>query len=239
MRAVDRKYYSASDAGPLAYKDCPHSIGYNATISAPHMHAFCLEELADLLVPGARILDVGSGSGYLTACMAQMIAPNGHVLGIDIIPQLVTWSNENMRRANPELLDKKIATLIKADGWQELKGQEFDMIHVGAAAAKLPDALVKMLRPNGRMIIPVGTTSQAMLMITRLPDGSYTTKNLMGVVYVPLVNTGKPNDGVPAIPAAASTITGATAATTPATSTSPPPTTSAAAAPAATSTTRH
>ena len=55
-----------------AYADCPERIGFNATISAPHMHAYCLEWLAPNLVPGAKVLDVGCGSGFLTACFFEM-----------------------------------------------------------------------------------------------------------------------------------------------------------------------
>jgi protein-L-isoaspartate(D-aspartate) O-methyltransferase len=66
----------------------------------------------------ARVLDVGSGSGYLTACFGQMVKPGGSVLGIDIIPQLVQFSNENMKRGNPDLLTDGIVKMIKADGWQ-------------------------------------------------------------------------------------------------------------------------
>jgi protein-L-isoaspartate(D-aspartate) O-methyltransferase len=63
------------------------SVGYNVTISAPHMHAHALEMLRDQLIPGARVLDVGSGSGYLTACMARLVQPGGKVIGIEHIPE--------------------------------------------------------------------------------------------------------------------------------------------------------
>ena len=79
MRAVDRKNYVPFNH----YMDSPQSIGYNATISAPHMHAHALELLRDRLQEGARALDVGSGSGYLTACMAHMVGETGCVVGIE------------------------------------------------------------------------------------------------------------------------------------------------------------
>ena len=74
MLAVDRKDYCHTRE---AYKDNPQPIGSNVTISAPHMHAHALETLAAHLQPGSRALDVGSGSGYLTTCMAIMVC---HVL---------------------------------------------------------------------------------------------------------------------------------------------------------------
>ena len=78
------------------------------TISAPHMHVVALQQLEPLLKPDARVLDVGSGSGYLTACFAAMIGNEGKgkVIGIEIIDELVAFGNENIRKANPELLDR-------------------------------------------------------------------------------------------------------------------------------------
>lgn len=73
MTTIDRGNYSKSNA----YMDAPQRIGYSVTISAPHMHAHALELLRDHLVAGERALDVGSGSGYLTACMAIMLGENG------------------------------------------------------------------------------------------------------------------------------------------------------------------
>merc|ERR1712112_302606 len=88
MLAVDRGNY----VGHKAYQVASQRIGYNITISAPHMHAHALELLKDHLKPGCRALDVGSGSGYLTACMAHMVGEQGLVVGIDHIAQLVDAS---------------------------------------------------------------------------------------------------------------------------------------------------
>lgn len=73
MTTIDRAHYCKNNP----YMDAPQRIGYGVTISAPHMHAHALELLKDHLVPGERALDVGSGSGYLTACMAIMLGENG------------------------------------------------------------------------------------------------------------------------------------------------------------------
>ena len=69
MLAVDRKDFCSSEP----YRDSPQPIGSNATISAPHMHAYALENLKERLHPGSKVLDVGCGSGYLAACMAIMV----------------------------------------------------------------------------------------------------------------------------------------------------------------------
>jgi len=194
MRAVDRGNYSKSKSA--AYQDTPHSIGYKATISAPHMHTHALETLEKHLIPGARILDVGSGSGYLTAVMATMVEnakdeeKNGIVIGIDIIPELVKWATENVTKDNKALLDKGLLEFKQFDGWEDLK-DEFDAIHVGAAAETIPDALVTALKPGGSMYIPVGTYSQQMVLLKKDSNGTVTKETQFGVRYVPLVKTKK------------------------------------------------
>ena len=94
MVLVDRGNYIKHNA----YMDAPQTLGYNITISAPHMHAHALELLRDHLRPGMRALDVGSGSGYLTACMALMVGERGVAVGIDHIPDLVELSRSNLQK---------------------------------------------------------------------------------------------------------------------------------------------
>lgn len=101
MLSVDRSHYCPSST---PYADTPHQIGYGATISAPHMHAFALEAAKDCLVEGAKVLDVGSGSGYLTSCLAHMVGHRGTVFGVDHIRELVEQSRKSIHRDNPELL---------------------------------------------------------------------------------------------------------------------------------------
>jgi len=186
MKATDRGHYSKSLSE--AYVDSPHSIGHKATISAPHMHAQCLETLKDFLKPGARVLDVGCGSGYLTACFARMVGKEGKVIGIDYIKPLVDLSTENIMKDDPSLLSSGNIELKIGDEW---KGDEsnapFDCIHVGAAAESMPQALVNQLKNGGRMVIPVGTSEQHLLEVNKGEDGKIDVKRLMGVIYVPLV----------------------------------------------------
>jgi len=186
MRSVDRGKYSADPR--QAYEDTPHPIGHHQTISAPHMHAMCLELLQDHLVAGATVLDVGSGSGYLTACFAAMLEGKGKVLGIERIPQLVKWSQENVQRDHPEFIEAGLLEIKQADGWKVLEGEgPFDAIHVGAAAATIPQALIEQLKPGGRMVIPVGETDQELIQVDKDKDGTIKRKTLLGVRYVPLV----------------------------------------------------
>jgi protein-L-isoaspartate(D-aspartate) O-methyltransferase len=89
-------------------QDAPLPIGYHETISAPHMHATCLELLREHLRPGARVLDVGSGSGYLAAAMGVMVGDEGKVIGVEKHAELAQLSIVNVRRDHPELLDKGV-----------------------------------------------------------------------------------------------------------------------------------
>jgi len=189
MRQVDRKFYCRS--GSSAYSDSPQTIGYGATISAPHMHAYCLEFLKDNLKPGMSALDVGSGSGYLVAVMAKMVGETGKVFGIEHIDELVDWSISNVKAGNPELLQNGNVQIKQGDG-RTLKGFEhlgpFDAIHVGAAADGIPQILLDKLAPGGVLISPEGRMFQELVQFKKHQDGTLEKQALMGVRYVPLTD---------------------------------------------------
>ena len=98
MKRVDRAHYCRDSR--TAYNDSPQVIGYGATISAPHMHGFVLESLEPFVQAGSKVLDVGSGSGYLCACFAELLSDvgGGTVIGVEHIEDLSTWSIENLER---------------------------------------------------------------------------------------------------------------------------------------------
>jgi len=191
MRAVDRKRFVPTQLADAAYEDSPLPIGHNATISAPHMHAMCLELLKDNLKPGSIALDVGSGSGYLTAAMANMVAPTGHVYGVEHIKELVQSSIKAVE-ADPKTA--KIITLKATDGRLGYPdAAPFDAIHVGAASPNVPKALVEQLRVGGRMVIPVGPQhgDQYLLLVEKKSESEIKESIVTGVRYVPLTDAEK------------------------------------------------
>ncbi|KAK6930927.1 hypothetical protein RJ641_002720 [Dillenia turbinata] len=203
MKTVDRGFFVPLGSPP--YIDSPMDIGFNATISAPHMHAMCLELLKDHLQPGMHALDVGSapftegfvwiddvliGTGYLTACFALMIGPTGRAVGVEHIPELVAASIENVQKSSvaPPLKEGSFSFHIGDGryGWPEFA--PYDAIHVGAAAGEIPKPLLDQLKPGGRMVIPVGNIFQYLKVIDKNPDGSLSIRTETSVSYVPLTS---------------------------------------------------
>lgn len=197
MKTVDRGAFIPPDAGP-PYWDQPLPIGYSQTISAPHMHATALEILEHNLRPGAKVLDVGSGSGYLTACFAMLVAggddtADGTVVGIDVVEPLVKRSVTDTKKASRALrrmVENGTLKLLVGDGWSGYAPlAPYDAIHVGAAAETVPKALLEQLKPGGTLVIPVGAEHgyQTLERFDKDAQGRVTKVDLFGVRYVPLV----------------------------------------------------
>lgn len=138
------------------YQDSPQTIGWGATISAPHMHVAAAESLLPFLYPGARVLDVGSGSGYLTHVLANLVGTEGRVVGVDHIQELVDLAKKNTGKSpeGREMIEKGQVVFVKADGrrgWSD--GAPYDAIHVGAAAVEAHAPLVEQLKTPGRSVV--------------------------------------------------------------------------------------
>ncbi|KAL8925139.1 MAG: hypothetical protein Q9208_003644 [Pyrenodesmia sp. 3 TL-2023] len=187
MLGVDRAHYAPA----LPYQDSPQPIGYGATISAPHMHASAAESLLPYLHPSARVLDVGSGSGYLTHVFANLLGPEGRVVGIDHIQGLIDLANANMQKSEDgrAMLREGKVKFVKGDGREGYReGGPYDAIHVGAAAKEEHKGLVEQLRAPGRMFIPVGVGSQWIWVVDKDEKGEVRREKQYGVRYVPLTD---------------------------------------------------
>ncbi|KAL9114159.1 MAG: hypothetical protein Q9227_001931 [Pyrenula ochraceoflavens] len=157
------------------------------------MHASACESLLPYLHPSARVLDIGSGSGYLTHVLANLLGDKGKAVGIDHIPGLVEKSRENMAKSEEgkQMLDSAKVELICGDGRKGFaQGGPYDAIHVGAAAREIHNDLIEQLRAPGRMFIPVGEDGgmQWIWVVDKKEDGSIVRKKDMGVRYVPLTD---------------------------------------------------
>ena len=201
FRVPDRRCYVPDDCGPYEHR-CP-TIGSNCqstvTMSKPVVHVFCLHALATLIRRGApsdgrfRVLDVGSGTGFLTAALAALLdneGVRGDVLGIDVEETLVRLGRENYAADGLDLPVK----FRREDAWQTPKKKgEFMFICVGACAQHVPAALCERLAPGGLLLVPVvatGTRRQAYLMVRRdLRGRLLAPRTVCEASFVPLIDT--------------------------------------------------
>jgi protein-L-isoaspartate(D-aspartate) O-methyltransferase len=187
MKTVPREEFLPESLRKHAYVDTPLSIGYSQTISALHMVAMMADALN--LERGQKILEVGCGSGYHAAVIAEVVAPKskgqqGHVYSIEIVPELVHFARENLRRAGYE----ERVTAILGDGSLGYFDQApYDRIFVAAASPSIPSPLVEQLKEEGVLVIPVGNLYffQELLRV-RKEGEKIVRERLGGVAFVPL-----------------------------------------------------
>ncbi len=179
MRRVPRHAFVPADVSRLAYRDSPLPIGHEQTISQPYIVALMTELLN--VEPGARILEVGTGSGYQAAVLACLTP---HVWTIEIVEPLA-------RRAEKALREQGCTTVRVRQGdgylgWPE--AAPFDGIIVTCAADRLPEPLWQQLRPGGRIVIPTGQAwgVQELVVVSKTPDGRRETRTVIPVRFVPM-----------------------------------------------------
>ncbi|MCK9793066.1 protein-L-isoaspartate O-methyltransferase [Isoptericola sp. 4D.3] len=179
LRAVDRRRFLPRAGARWAGADHPIEIGHGQTCSQPSTVAAMLRLLD---VPaGARVLDVGSGSGWTTALLAHLVGPDGEVLGLERHADLADRGAANVRRTGMTWARIARATpgvlgAPRVGGW--------DRVLVSAAATRLPDALVDQVAPGGRMVVPV---RHEMTLVARDDDGAVHRSVHGTYSFVPLV----------------------------------------------------
>ncbi len=182
MAKVPRHEFVPEDQLANAYLNRPLPIGYGQTISQPYIVAL----MTDLIEtkPEYKVLEIGTGSAYQAAILAELVA---EVYSIEIIAPLAEAATNRLKT-----LEYKNVTTRTGDGyfgWQE--HAPFDAIVVTAASSHVPPPLIEQLKPGGRMVIPVGSRfmTQQLLFVEKSADGTVSTRQVMPVRFVPL--TGK------------------------------------------------
>lgn len=178
IAAIPREQFVPTEACCAAYHDEPLAIGYGQTISQP----FIVALMTGLLRPNAtqRILEIGTGSGYQAAVLSRLVA---HVYSIEIVAPLAERAKTKLAELGVSNVSVRVGDGHK--GWPE--AAPFDGIIVTAAADAVPEALVSQLAVGGRLVIPLGTREQMLVVIERHADGTTSTTNVIPVRFVPFV----------------------------------------------------
>ncbi len=188
MRRVPRHLFVPESERARAYEDGPLPIGEGQTISQPYIVALMTEALQ--VGPNDRVLDVGTGSGYQAAVLAEIVK---EVFSIEILDRLA--ADATRRLAD---LGYRNVTVRVGDGWFGWPEKApFDAILVAAAPEEVPRALIEQLKPGGRLVIPVGGTgladAQNLVRITRTAEGTR-RETLLPVRFVPMTGEADRND---------------------------------------------
>lgn len=179
MSKVERHRFVPAELAPLAYLNRPLPIGHGQTISQP----FIVALMTDLMKikAGDKVLEIGTGSGYQAAVLAEMTTS---VYSIEIIEPLGMEAGERLRELGYRNVETRVGDGYY--GWPE--AAPFDAIIVTAAASHVPPPLIKQLKPGGRMVIPLGTQfmTQYLMLVEKKMDGSVANRQILPVRFVPL-----------------------------------------------------
>jgi protein-L-isoaspartate(D-aspartate) O-methyltransferase len=185
LRRVPRHLFVPEPERPMAYEDRPLPIGHGQTISQPYVVA----AMTEALEPEAddRVLEVGTGSGYQAAVLAELVA---EVHSIEIVPELAEHARSALRAAGAGNV-----RVVTGDGYRGLPdAAPFDGIVVTAAPAEVPPPLLEQLAVGGRLVIPVGGAFQELRVIRKTEEGTE-SRSLFPVRFVPFTRSPEPDDG--------------------------------------------
>ena len=178
IRRVPRERFVSAGSEGVAYQDSPLAIGYGQTISQPYIVAVMSEAAA--IEPDEVVLEIGTGSAYQAAVLGELAR---EVYTIEIVPELASRAEALLRDLGYRNVHPRLGDGYA--GWPEQA--PFDAIVITAAPPTVPEALKQQLKVGGRMVVPVGTDDQELVVIERAADGFFTQRRLMPVRFVPMV----------------------------------------------------
>ena len=181
FRTVPRELFVPEDRQRAAYHDSPLPIPKGQTISAPSMIAIMLEE--GEFAPGQKVLDVGSGSGYNAALLAELVGPE-NVVSIERLPDLVAFARANLAAA------RYAVEVVEGDGTRGYEpGAPYDRIIVTAGAPRLAKSWIRQTQLGGLILAPIGrsTFSQTLVIAEKTAEGDVKKRNSTACAFVPLV----------------------------------------------------
>lgn len=181
MLRVPRHMFIPEYEQRAAYTDRPLEIGYGQTISAPHMVAIMCEILE--LAEGHKVLEIGAGSGYNAAVMAELVGKTGHVYTVERIEPLVNFARENLKETGYD----NVTVLLENGSMGYPRYAPYDRIAVTCAAPYIPETLLEQLKPGGIMVIPVGSYSQELIRVKKDSNGNIHRKKKGDVIFVPML----------------------------------------------------
>lgn len=175
---VPRHHFVPLQFTLMAYQDRPLPIGFDKTISQPFMSALMVDMLE--LTPASRVLEVGTGLGYQTALLAELAE---EVWSVDVVEEFIAAAASLLQQLDYANISLRVGDGTR--GWAD--AAPFDAILVSAAAREVPDALIRQLKPGGRLVLPVGDETGQRLAQIRWDGGTEATiREIMGVMFTQL-----------------------------------------------------